>query len=335
MKRIEAKKRSNLRDVAKAAGVSVATVSRVLNSPDSVNEQTRKKVQQKIDELKFVPSAAARAINSGRSRFVGALVPTLDNAIFARFLNSLEQGLGTHRLSLIVATTDSDPEKESQKARELLDIGAEGLVVSGVTHDPDFHALLRQRRTPTIATSFYDPNHYLPTVGYDNASAAQIAINHLRDLGHTHIAIIYASPKNNDRTIARLNGIKAIEEGLELSYFETEMSQSGGASAALEICKNPRLPSAVFCLSDVLATGALFGLQSQHLKVPDDISLMGLDDLPGSAVIFPSLSTVHLPVSRMGSITANALADWVERGKIPSSTLLSARLVKRGSTKRA
>ena len=111
----EPKKRANLRDVAKAAGVSVATVSRVLNEPSVVKKDTLEKVQATIADLKFVPSAAARAINSGRTRFVGALVPTLDNAIFARFLAALERKLSDHQLSLIVATTEASLDIEAKK----------------------------------------------------------------------------------------------------------------------------------------------------------------------------------------------------------------------------
>ena len=127
------RKRANLRDVAAAAQVSVATVSRVMNAPETVAEKTRARVEQAMQELRWLPSAAARAINSGRTRFVGALVPTLEHDIFARVLAGLERQLASHRLSLVVATTDDDPRIEAEKAQGLIDIGAEGLMVSGMT----------------------------------------------------------------------------------------------------------------------------------------------------------------------------------------------------------
>lgn len=328
------KKRANLRDVAKAADVSVATVSRVINSPNAVTESTRRRVQEAIDQLNFVPSAAARAINSGRTRFVGALVPTLDNAIFARFLDALEKRLGVHQLSLVVATTDYELDTEAAKAKELLDIGAEGLIVVGVTHTPEFHALIERTKRPAIATSFFDPDGVLPTIGYDNAAAARIAMQHLHDLGHRRIAVVHGPELSNDRTQARLDGIREMRLGLELSFFEANVSLQGGVEAADAMHTAGSRPEAILCLSDVLAMGTLFGLQKRGIDVPGDLSLMGLDDLPGSAVAVPALTTVHLPVSRMGELAANALADWVESDKRPHSMQLPATLVTRNSTAR-
>lgn len=329
---VSGKKRVNLRDVAKAAGVSVATVSRVLNSPNAVTEKTRARVQGVIDRLNFVPSAAARAINSGRTRFVGALVPTLDNAIFASFLAALERTLGEHQLSLVVATTSSDPAVETEKAQGLLDIGAEGLIVSGITHSADFEALIERTRVPTVATSYFNPACDLPTIGYDNAAAAQTALAHLHALGHRRIAVVHGPALNNDRTQDRIAGLTSFGQGTELSWYEAPIGLAGGAEAARVIGNDGPKPDAILCLSDVLAMGVLFGLQEQGIHVPDDVSLMGIDDLPGSAVSVPSLSTVHLPVQRMGEQAAKALADWVEHEKRPDSQLLEAHLITRAST---
>ncbi|WP_367646983.1 LacI family DNA-binding transcriptional regulator [Ruegeria arenilitoris] len=325
------KKRANLRDVAKAAGVSVATVSRVLNEPDVVKKDTLEKVQKAITELRFVPSAAARAINSGRTRFVGALVPTLDNAIFARFLAALERKLSEDGLSLIVATTESDLQVEAKKAKGLVDIGAEGLIVTGATHSDEFHELLERTMIPTIITSYYDGSNPLPTIGYDNKAAAQLALQHLIDLGHQKITVVHGPVHNNDRTLARLSGLRAVNWNGELATVETEISLRGGAEAAARIVSNAVMTDAVLCLSDVVALGVLFGLQSKGVSVPKDVSLMGLDDLPSSAVAVPSLSTVHLPVSRMGERTAIALARWISFQERPDSEKLEAQLIERNS----
>jgi DNA-binding LacI/PurR family transcriptional regulator len=332
MKDQSGKKRVNLRDVAKAAGVSVATVSRVLNSPEAVTEKTRVRVQDVIDQLNFVPSAAARAINSGRTRFVGALVPTLDNAIFARFLASLERALGDRQLSLVVATTNSEPELEAEKAKGLLDIGAEGLIISGVTHSDEFTALIERTRVPTIATSYFDPTYALPTIGYDNAAAAQTALRHLHELGHRRVAVVHGPTRNNDRTQDRITGLTSFGQGMDLAWFEAPIGLHGGAEAARAVFADGRATDAILCLSDVLAMGVQFGLQGQGIEVPKDVSLMGIDDLPGSAVSVPSLSTVHLPVQRMGEQSASALADWVEHEKRPENQLLEAHLIVRAST---
>ncbi|MCG7518958.1 LacI family DNA-binding transcriptional regulator [Ruegeria sp. Ofav3-42] len=326
------KKRSNLRDVAKAAGVSVATVSRVLNEPGVVKKDTLEKVQKAIAELRFVPSAAARAINSGRTRFVGALIPTLDNAIFARFLAALERKLSDDGLSLVVATTDSDPDIEAAKAKGLVDIGAEGLIITGASHSPEFYELIERTMMPTIITSYFDNSNPLPTIGYDNEAAAKLALRHLIELGHRRIAVVHGPIHNNDRTQARLSGLHSLSWEGELTTFETEISLRGGADAAARIESNSSKPDAILCLSDVVALGVLFGLQSKGVSIPEDVSLMGLDDLPSSAVAVPSLTTVHLPVSRMGERAAIALARWISAQERPQPERLEAKLIERSST---
>jgi LacI family transcriptional regulator len=331
MANIRSRKRANLRDVAKLANVSVATVSRVLNSPDTVAENTKAIVNAAIAELRFVPSAAARAINSGRSRVIGALVPTLDHAIFARYLAALERTLSSYRLSLVVATTNGDAAVEAEKAQTLVDIGAEGLIVSGITHEPELYELIERCQLPAIATSYYDPDFLLPTIGYDNAGAGRIALEHLLGLGHTRIAVVHGSLTSNDRTLARLEGLEGHDDA-ELSYFEADLSVEDGCNAAQAILSATPRPTAILCLSDVLATGALYELKRQGVDVPTEMSIIGIDDLPGSAHTSPGLTTVHLPVVRMGHATATAISEWIENGQEPSEELFETDLVVRQST---
>ncbi len=327
-------KRSNLRDVARAAGVSVATVSRVMNSPDIVSGETRKRVMESIEQLHFVPSAAARAINSGRTKMVGALVPTLDNAIFAKFLAALEERLGQSGLSLLVATTDGDPDIETRKARGLVDIGAEALIVSGVSHSHDFDDLIRQTRLPAIATSYYDEHYSLPTIGYDNAAAALTALRFLRSEGHRRIGVFHGPVLNNDRTRARLAGLERLAADVTMQSFETSLSIEGGSAAAIAFLNAKTGCTAILCLSDVLAMGAVLELQRKSVRLPDDMSLVGIDDLPSSSFSNPPLTTVHLPVSKMGVDTADAVIKWLEDKVIPKSTLIETKLMVRKSTKK-
>jgi len=199
MTAIKPKKRANLRDVAKASGVSVATVSRVLNNPDLVSATTNEVVLAAIDALDFVPSAAARSINSGRTHVVGALVPTLDNAVFSAFLAAIEAELSKHGLSLVVATTNGDPDIEVEKAQRLVNIGAEALIVTGITHSPALDEVIKRARMPTIATSYFDPSYRYPTIGYDNAAASRTALEYLIGKGHQHISVIHGPTVHHDQ----------------------------------------------------------------------------------------------------------------------------------------
>ncbi len=326
------KKRANLRDVAAAAGVSVATASRVMNTPEAVSEATRQKVQAAMDSLRFMPSAAARAINSGRSRFVGALVPTLDNAIFARYLSRLESQLDKHRLSLVVSTTDGIPEIEAEKARTLINIGAEGLIMSGITHRPALYELINRGGIPAIATSYYDPDFALPTIGYDNAAAAFTALSHLTGLGHSRISVIHGPTETNDRTGTRVEALRRRPDGAKIEFYLEPLSIEGGCSGVQRVLEARPDTTAILCMSDVQATGALYELQRCGISVPGGLSLLGIDDLPGSAHLCPGLTTVHLPVARMGLAAADAIAGWVENGTVPEPVLLESRLVNRSST---
>ncbi|MDE0208413.1 MAG: LacI family DNA-binding transcriptional regulator [Boseongicola sp.] len=326
-----ARKRATLRDVAQMAGVSAATVSRVVNANALVSERTRVRVQAAIDALHFVPSAAARAINSGRTHVVGALVPTLDNAIFSRFLDALEEGLAVYGLSLVVATTKDDPDREAERARGLVDIGVEGLIVSGVTHSPVLDALIENRELPVVATSYFDPSYHLPTVGYDNEKAARSALGLLRETGHQAIAVYHGPSAGNDRTRARLRAFRN-DSRAEFRFRAMPLDVLAASNAARHDFAEPSGTTAVLALSDVLAQGALFGLQTLGISVPGEVSVVGIDDLPSSAATTPALTTVRLPVREMGQRAATALANWVEDGMRPSPERLETKVMRPSSS---
>lgn len=319
-----------MRDVARHAGVSVATVSRVMSGASNVAGATQAKVQRAIDTLEFVPSAAARAINSGRTYMVGALVPTLDHAIFSRFLDALELTLAEHGFSLVVATTNDDPEREAQRALDLLNLGVEGFVVSGITRCATFGALIKRHKTPVIATSYFDPDSETPTIGYDNGTAAQQALQHLIDMGHEDILVLSGPAWNNDRTKARLDALTGCTQA-RLTVREIPVTV---AAAADHVAAIPAPITALLCLSDVLAQGAMHGLRRRGLEVPDDISVIGIDDLPSSQSLWPPLSSVHLPVRRMGACAGETLARWIETGERAAPINLETRLEPRASVRR-
>ncbi|WP_323716376.1 substrate-binding domain-containing protein [Paracoccus aminovorans] len=249
-----------------------------------------------------------------------------------KIIPSTGSRLDGNQQSLVVATTQGDPLIEAQKAKGLVDIGAEGLIVSGMIHAPEFHDLIWQSRLPAVAISCFDPAYELPTIGYDNAGAARTALQHLVDLGHRQIAVLHGAVYNNDRTQARVDALRNQQGELGMSFHEVALSTAGGCDGVAALMSGPGHETALLCLSDVLATGAIFELQRRGISVPDQISVMGIDDLPGSAYLYPQLTTVHLPVSRMGQAAADAIAGWVETQDVPRHCLLEFELVIRAST---
>ncbi|MEX3014223.1 LacI family DNA-binding transcriptional regulator [Gymnodinialimonas hymeniacidonis] len=326
-------KRATLRDVARSAGVSVATVSRVLNGSELVTSDTRNRVTQAIDTLGFLPSAAARTLNSGRSRTVGALVPTLDHSIFARYLDTLENRLSERGYALVVAVTGGQPEVEERKAMGLIDMGVDGLIVSGKNHTEGFDALVERFHIPTLITSYYDPSARYPTVGYDNGAIAVKAIDFLKSLGHHRILVVHGPTDTNDRIAARIEAIAQNARGIEVGFSAVSMDVAGGADAVRQMTGAATSPTALLCLSDVQALGALFELQRQGISVPEEISLMGFDDLEWSEVSQPSITSIHLPAEAMGDAAGDAIVDWITSGLSAKPVSLDASILPRASTR--
>ena len=333
--RDQTKKRSNLRDVAAHSGVSVATVSRVLNAPDKVAADTRNRVEQAITDLKFVPSAAARAMNRGNSGMVAALLPTLDNAIYARVVNGLESRFTADGLSLIVAQTGDDPTVEFERAQQMIEIGAEALIVVGISHDARLYDLIEQAQRPMVAVSYFDPDSALPTIGYDNWEAASVAARHFADLGHRHVAVLHGPIANNDRTHRRRQALEAQDFGIDFAFVEVPRSMEGGWHGVDQMRARHPDVTGLLCFSDVIAHGALHRLNALGLGVPDDISLMGIENLPGSRLTHPGLTSVKLNVEEMGVRSAEAVLSWMETGQRPASVNLPVELIQRGSTRKA
>lgn len=330
-----ARKKSNLRDVAAHAGVSVATVSRVLNTPQKVAVDTRSRVEAAIEALRFVPSAAARAINRGRSGMVAALIPTIDNAIYARVVDGLEAGLADRQLALMVAQVGDDPLFEFTRARQLVDIGAEALIVVGITHDDGLFELMDRAQIPIISVSYFDKNSVLPTFGYDNWEAASLAAEHLAGLGHKRVAALHGPVATNDRMRRRKEALTSRAFGIDFAFIEVPISTAGGHNGIAELLGDKFSPSAVLCFSDVIAHGALSSLQSCGIRVPDEMSVMGMEDLPGSRFTFPPLTSVKLSVEEMGVRAAEAVSSWLNSGAPPASVCLPIELVKRETTAEA
>ncbi|MEX0337991.1 MAG: LacI family DNA-binding transcriptional regulator [Arenibacterium sp.] len=321
-----------MRDVASHSGVSVATVSRVLNAPDKVAADTRDRVEQAISDLKFVPSAAARAMNRGNSGMVAALLPTLDNAIYARVVDGLESRFTADGLSLIVAQTGDDPETEFERARQMIEIGAEALIVVGISHDLRLYDLIEQAQRPVVAVSYFDEASNLPTIGYDNWEAATVAARHFADLGHTQVAVLHGPVANNDRTRRRRQALEQQDFGIDFTFIEVPLSMEGGWQGVDTLhAHHPRISGAL-CFSDVIAHGALHRLNALGRSVPGDISLMGIENLPASRLTHPGLTSVKLNVEQMGVLSAEAVLSWMQTGHRPASVNLAVELIKRGST---
>ena len=320
-----------LRQLAAETGLSTATISRALNNSDKVTERTRRKVHEAAERLGYSPNAAARALSTRRSRIIGAVIPTLEGSIFSRFINAIEDSLAAHGYALIIATTDSDPAIERKRALEMLRMGAEGLIVSGLQHEDELIRYIKSRGIPTVATSIFANRGALPSIGYDNRALGQMAAEYLAGLGHRRIGLVHGPVADNDRTRLRVEGVKNIIE--DALTVEVDLTVSGGVAATAQLLADDDPPTAIICLSDVLALGALFEAPRLGKTIPGDLSVMGFDDLDWASCANPPLTTIALPVDEMGRQSARAIVERLEHEKPIRGKRLDGRIVERQSTR--
>lgn len=326
-----------LSDVAKHAGVSTATVSRCLNAPGKVRERVRRQVSAAIAELGYVPSGAARALASKRTGTIGAVIPTLDSAIFARGIQSLQKRLSRAGYRLLLASSNYLVAQEAEEVRALVLGGVDGLALVGTDHDPGVYQLLQNRNIPYVHTWTHGSEDQHPCVGFDNRAAAYRMTRHLLDLGHRNFAVIAGVTRNNNRATERLRGVcdALSSAGIALAdshILQRHYSLAAGREALAQCMALSTKPTAVLCGNDVLAIGALFGAQALGISVPGMLSITGYDNLPIASQVVPALTTVDVPAKLMGRLAAEYLISRIDGVATPEKTELPADVVLRDTT---
>ncbi len=309
-----------LHDVAIQSGVSTATVSRCLNFPEQVSDKTREKVMRAVDALGYSPNFGARVMASQRTNTIGAIIPTMENAVFARGIQAFQEELNAHGYTLLVASSSYRSDLEEQQVRSLVARGADALLLIGHDRNPSIYEFLNAQKVPCLVTWAFDASAGRPSVGFDNRLAmrnmAKVVLNH----GHRKLALISADVAANDRARARLDGMRdaLAEAGLDagsLVVIETPYGIDSGARAFEKLMQAHDRPTAVFCGNDVLAVGAVGKAREMGLGVPEDVSIIGFDDIELARVAYPKLTTVHVPHREMGRRAARALVDTLKTGE--------------------
>ena len=329
------KKVGRIRDVANEAGLSIATVSRVMNGASNVKSDTRLKVLSACKKLDYLPNPAARMLSTNRTKTIAAIIPTIEHSVFAKYIAAIEQTLGQRDYSLVLAISNADRREELKAARQLLGMGAEAFILSGSDHSQSLLDMFDRRGVPSVFTSVWEKQTTHPTIGYDNYALAVRAVKFLASHGHQKIAVIHGPLNESDRTRSRREGAcGVIDTRLTIDFFEVELNVKGGKYAVQSILEAAIQYTAILCFSDVLALGAYFSLLKAGLKIPDDISVMGFDNLDWSEDVVPSLTTIDLPAEQMGADVATQLMDNLDNSKPVVSTLLTAEIIMRQSVKK-
>lgn len=327
-----------LDDVARAAGVSTATVSRCLNEQQKVSPTTRERVMKVVNDLGYTPNFNARAMAARRTYTIGAIIPTMENAIFARGLQAFQETLHAAGYTLLVSSSAYQPKLEAEQIRALVARGADGLLLIGYERDPEVYEYLERRGIPTLLAWSSLPGQRYASVGFDNRAAMRMLADKVLSMGHSRIAVISGILAGNDRAASRLDGImdSVAAHGLDpasVAVVETSYEIESGAAAFEALMQADARPSVVMCSNDVLAAGALSKAQAMGLHVPDDVSVTGFDDIELASIVHPPLTTVHVPHRAMGRAAAKELIQMIERQTAATGQRLDVSITMRGSLK--
>ncbi|HIC82239.1 MAG TPA: LacI family DNA-binding transcriptional regulator [Kiloniellaceae bacterium] len=329
--------RVSVAEVAAAAQVSTATVSRVLNKADYVKPETRRAVEEAIATLGYIPHGAARSLSSRSSRIIGAVIPSIDNSIFAAGVEALQAHLNDRGYHLLIGSSNYDPEEEHQVVRSFLEQRAAGIIMMGETHTRDCLAVLARHGTPFVNTGVYSPEQPYHCVGFDNAGVATKAVRYLLQLGHRHFAMIAGITADNDRAIGRVRGVRAelARAGLTLPddrVLERRYDIAESRAAFRDLMSLPEPPTAIICGNDVQGFGAILEAQHSGIRIPEQVSVVGFDDLVLSRHLKPSLTTIRVPTQEMWCRAADMLLARLSGEKTPRAVEIETSLIVREST---
>jgi LacI family transcriptional regulator len=332
-------RRSSAKDVARLAGVSTATVSRVINSPGQVDAETQRVVREAVTKLRYVPHGAARALRSHRSRMVGAVVPSFEYALYARTTSAMQAVLDNEGYSLVLAEHHYDLGAELRVTRQLVGHGVDAFVFVGLHHDPALFSLLENYGRPYVLTWGVDPMRQHPSVGFDNRAATYAMTQHLIGLGHRRFGLLSAPTEGNDRATERGAGVRAAlaQSGLALAddhvqYGPISLAAASGMMKKL-LALAPR-PTAVVCTNDVFAVGAMIACREAGVRIPEDISITGVDNTDLGATQTPGLTSIRTPIVEVGRAAAAQVIARLEGREHEAFQTLPFELVNRGSTAR-
>jgi len=317
-----------LEEIARLAGVSRSTVSRVVNNDPKVNAVTRQRILDVIKSINFQPNAAARSLAGGKTRILGLVIPRGVAAIFTDpYFPLLVQGVSSacnaHDYSVMLWLDEPDYERRTVRKilnNELLD----GVILASTFLEDPLLDALAEKKLPFVLIGRHPSYLNASYIDVDNVNGAFQIVSHLIRLGYRRIAAI-TGQASMVVTMDRLEGYKSALKGAGLAVdhdliVESDFSEDGGYLSMQRLI--PRHPDAVFAASDALAAGALRALRDARLRVPDDISVVGFDDMPFAAHTDPPLTTVRQPINRVGSLAVETLIDLVENPDTPPRRII-------------
>jgi len=313
---------ATIKDVARAAGVSVASVSRALNGHESVTEATRQRILAAAGQLRYVPHAAARSLITRRTDTIGVLLPDLHGEFFSELIRGIDAGARASGRHLLISSSHGS-EAEAAQALRMLQGRVDGLLIMSPHADAGVLAANLPAALPTVLLNTRVASGSYPALSVDNYGGAAAMMRHLFASGRRRIAFI-GGPDNNFDADERLRGYRdaiAQHKGASEIVLCGDFSESSGYRAGIEICEGKQRPDAIFAANDMMALGCLFALTEHGLRVPDDIALAGFDDIPIARFVTPPLTTVRVRIAELGRRAFERLIALIDKkGSVELST---------------
>ncbi len=330
--------RTTIHDVARKANVSVATVSRVLNSPSLVRDITRNRVLRAMKGTHYVYNALAGGLSARKTKILGVIIPTITNPVFATVTKGIQDYARQHGYSIILGNTDYSEENERDLIHLLQEKRADGVILNGPWRDTPIVPLMKKTRIPFVITWQTLQDKDVNFVAFDNFKSAYRIVEHLIGLGHRRIGMIAGKFSVSERARMRWKGYRKCLVDHHIAFDPQLVLEKGytfadGKEAMARVLQLPSAPTAVFCGNDILAIGAIVCAKERGMQVPRDISVVGFDDVEISAYYDPPLTTMAVPAYEMGQAAAKILIENIRgESKPPQQYILETKLIVRGST---
>ena len=334
-----------IKDIAEKSGVSITTVSRVLNDKPDVNDETRAKVLKVIEESNYRPNGMARSLVINQTYSIGLIIPDINNPYFPEVARGVEDQAQQSSYSVIFSSTDNKLEREKEVIDLMLQKRVDGLIVSLSLANRDILQRLEDRQIPVVQLDRKIPDSKYPAVMIDNKKSAYKAVQYLIAEGYTKIAHITGDLQTvpgQDREDGYRKAV--LDNNLQLAedmIYQGDFSKSSGYEAMNQIIEKGSLPEAIFAANDMMALGVLEACRNSGIKIPEDMALMGHDNISISKLVYPALTTMDQPKYQLGSRASKLLIDLInimnkkeklKRDDFFKDQILETKLVVRGST---
>lgn len=320
-KKRNAKKRLDIRDVAKHARVSIATVSRTINNVSTVDKDLSKRVWKSIEELNYFPNTQARALVSGRSRLFGLLISEITNPFFPELIQGFESIAVEHNYEILIGSTNYDPKSMAQCVRRMLERNVEGVAVMTFGIEEPLLEDLVSRNVPLVFVDAAPDSPRVSALVVDYQQGIRQGVQHLAALGHRKMGFISGPLQQRSCQLRKAAFLESLEEigakAMPEWLPEGDHTLEGGMRAMDALLKLKPLPTAVMCSNDMTAIGALRVLARAGLRVPEDISVIGFDDIHLAEFVYPPLTTVRMSRNELARAAFEALRMHVEMPEHP------------------